>query len=415
MARPGPKLLSLDLFAKTVEDARVRTTSGGLITLSCLCLVVVLLFSEYRLYQQVVNRPELVVDRDHQKKLPINMDITFPHLPCGVLTLDILEEGGNVQLDLLQQGFQKLHLSPEGVVVYEEDVVVNQSLEEMLRGVDAAGNCGSCYGALDQLKNDEKEPADKICCNSCLAVRKAYTSKPWAFYDGENIAQCESEGYVSRIKDNLTGGCRIVGSTNLGRLRGNFHFAPGASFSSAKIHSHDLSLYQKYEDMFNFDHIINHLSFGPKLSEKVVIHASQLQSLTSTHPLDGFEIDHDKKFHTYSYHLKIVPTRYEFLASSRLAAIETNQFTVAQHDRPISGGRDEDHPNTVHLQGGLPGVFFNFEVGPLKVINKEAYGKTWSGFVLGVVSGIGGVVCLGVVLDKGVWAVGKVLKDKKDT
>ncbi|KAM9885951.1 hypothetical protein OXX79_014513, partial [Metschnikowia pulcherrima] len=60
----GPKLLSLDAFAKTVEDARVKTASGGLITMICVLIVMLLIRNEYYDYTSVVIRPELVVNRD---------------------------------------------------------------------------------------------------------------------------------------------------------------------------------------------------------------------------------------------------------------------------------------------------------------------------------------------------------------
>lgn len=51
---------------------------------------------------------------------------------------------------------------------------------------------------------------------------------------------------------------------------------------------------------------------------------------------------------------------------------------------------------------------------PMKIINKEQYAKTWSGFILGVISSVAGVLMVGTVLDRSVWAAEKAIKGKKD-
>ena len=53
----------LDAFTKTVEDARVRTTSGGIVTIVSLLIVFYLVYGEWVDYRRVVVRPELIVDK----------------------------------------------------------------------------------------------------------------------------------------------------------------------------------------------------------------------------------------------------------------------------------------------------------------------------------------------------------------
>lgn len=59
----GSRLTRLDAFTKTVEDARVRTTSGGIVTLVSLCVVFILVIGEFREYRRIQILPELVVDK----------------------------------------------------------------------------------------------------------------------------------------------------------------------------------------------------------------------------------------------------------------------------------------------------------------------------------------------------------------
>lgn len=53
----------LDAFTKTVEDARVRTTSGGIVTIVSLLVMVWLVWGEWADYRRIGVKAELVVDR----------------------------------------------------------------------------------------------------------------------------------------------------------------------------------------------------------------------------------------------------------------------------------------------------------------------------------------------------------------
>jgi hypothetical protein len=53
----------LDAFTKTVEDARIRTTSGGVVTIVSLIVVLYLAWAEWVDYRRIVIHPELIVDK----------------------------------------------------------------------------------------------------------------------------------------------------------------------------------------------------------------------------------------------------------------------------------------------------------------------------------------------------------------
>lgn len=53
----------LDAFAKTVEDARIRTRSGGVVTIASLLVILFLIWGEWCNYRRVVVSPELIVDK----------------------------------------------------------------------------------------------------------------------------------------------------------------------------------------------------------------------------------------------------------------------------------------------------------------------------------------------------------------
>ena len=60
---PKSRFTRLDAFTKTVEDARIRTTSGGIVTIVSLLVVLFLAWGEWADYRRIVVRPELIVDK----------------------------------------------------------------------------------------------------------------------------------------------------------------------------------------------------------------------------------------------------------------------------------------------------------------------------------------------------------------
>lgn len=67
------RFTKLDAFTKTVEDARIRTTSGGIVTIVSLLVVLFLSWGEWRDYRKVVIHPELVVDKGRGMRI-FNID-----------------------------------------------------------------------------------------------------------------------------------------------------------------------------------------------------------------------------------------------------------------------------------------------------------------------------------------------------
>lgn len=60
---PKSRFTRLDAFTKTVDEARIRTTSGGIVTIVSLLVVLVLVWGEWADYRKIIINPELVVDK----------------------------------------------------------------------------------------------------------------------------------------------------------------------------------------------------------------------------------------------------------------------------------------------------------------------------------------------------------------
>ncbi|KAF2146649.1 uncharacterized protein K452DRAFT_355123 [Aplosporella prunicola CBS 121167] len=425
---PKSRFTRLDAFTKTVEDARVRTTSGGVVTIASLMLILWLVWGEWTDYRNIVVRPELVVDKGRGEKMEIHMNISFPRVPCELLTLDVMDVSGEIQMGVMH-GVNKVRLTPENE---GSRVIETKALE--LHQEDAThldpNYCGECYGA--PAPSNAKKAG---CCNSCDEVRDAYAGVSWSFGRGEGVEQCEREHYGEKLDAQRREGCRIEGGIRVNKVVGNFHFAPGKSFSSGNMHVHDLENYFKDQGDHSFSHQIHSLRFGPQLPDDVVARleasgksSSSLWTNHHVNPLDNTEQRTDQKAFNYMYFVKVVSTAYlplgwekQSSGSSPLAddsqvalgaygrdaagSIETHQYSVTSHKRHLAGGNDEQegHKERLHARGGIPGVFFSYDISPMKVINREARSKSFSGFLVGVCAVIGGTLTVAAAVDRAVY------------
>lgn len=66
---PKSRFTRLDAFTKTVDEARIRTTSGGIVTIGSILVVLFLAWGEWADYRNVVIHPELIVDKGRGKML----------------------------------------------------------------------------------------------------------------------------------------------------------------------------------------------------------------------------------------------------------------------------------------------------------------------------------------------------------
>ena len=311
--------------------------------------------------------------------MEIHINITFPRIPCELLTLDVMDVSGEVQSGVIH-GVKEVRLRPEneGGGVIEEKAL--QLHDEAAQHLDP-NYCGECYGA--------PPPSTGIkpgCCNTCSEVRDAYASVSWSFGRGENVEQCEREHYSQHLDEQRREGCRVEGGIRVNKVVGNFHFAPGKSFSNGNMHVHDLDNYFNSQGIeHTFSHKIHHLRFGPELPESVVKRVGKRGMAWSNHhlnPLDDTAQSTDEKPFNFMYFVKVVSTAYLPLGwqgsildiphelielggygvGDPKGSIETHQYSVTSHKRNLAGGdaQDQGHKERLHARGGIPGVFFSY-------------------------------------------------------
>ena len=312
--------------------------------------------------------------------MEIHLNITFPKMPCELLTLDVMDVSGEQQHGVAH-GVKKVRLRPQsqgGGIIDTRSLALHDEKAEHLD----PNYCGECYGATAPATASKQG-----CCNTCDEVREAYATQGWAFGRGDGIEQCEREHYAEKLDEQREEGCRIEGDLTVNKVVGNFHLAPGRSFSNGNIHVHDLKNYwdtpngQKHD----FTHTIHQLRFGPQLPEaiKQKLGGAKAMPWTNHHvnPLDGVKQETQDPNFNYMYFVKIVPTSYLPLGwekqmqklvgidGSADGSVETHQYSVTSHKRSLSGGNDaaEGHAERQHSRGGIPGVFFSYVSAPCGV------------------------------------------------
>ncbi|GJR32259.1 endoplasmic reticulum-Golgi intermediate compartment protein 3-like protein [Tanacetum coccineum] len=472
MERVFSKVRNLDAYPKINEDFYSRTLSGGVITLVSSIAMFLLFFSELGLYLHTVTESKLVVDTSRGEKLHINFDITFPAVSCTLLSLDAMDISGEQHLDIRHDVFKK-RLGADGKVIEErKEGIGGPQIDKPLQrhGGRLEHNetyCGSCFGA---------ESTDHECCNSCEEVREAYRRKGWGLTNPELIDQCKREGFAQKIKDEAGEGCNIYGSLEVNKVAGNFHFiksfhqssihlpdmlafqedsynvgcqffAPSVVKSEKSEHlseeakrsalkrfdskearllvefvfgenealtwctlasasgvndlrhytrrnasaSTSRTLYdESNEDLVDEDDIISHkinkLAFGEYYPGIV-------------NPLDGVQWYQEIPNGMYQYFIKVVPTIY---TNIRGHTIQSNQFSVTEHYKGPEVGRRS-----------LPGVFFFYDLSPIKVTFTETH-ASFLHFMTNVCAIVGGIFTVAGIVDSFVYHGHKVLRKKME-
>ncbi|CAL1544931.1 unnamed protein product [Lymnaea stagnalis] len=378
------KLKRFDAYPKTLEDFRVKTYGGATVTIISGVLMFILFVSELNYYLTLEIQPELFVDTSRGQKLRINIDIVFPRMACGYLSLDAMDVSGATQIDIEANLF-KARLDLDGNTISDtpepqSKLYLNFQIpyvvfcQAEVAPLDPS-RCESCYGA---------ENSEQKCCNSCEDVREAYRKKGWALQDPDAIEQCKREGWAEKMDAQKNEGCKLYGYLEVNKVGGNFHIAPGKSFQQKHVHVHDLQSFSGQK--FNVTHRINHLSFGND-------YPGIINPLDATFQVvDSFQM-------MYQYFIKIVPTTYSKVGGETLY---TNQYSVTKHSKTTGGMMGDS---------GLPGVFFSYELSPLMVKYTEKQ-RSFLHFLTEVCAIIGGIFTVASLIDSFIYHSSRVIAKK---
>lgn len=339
----------LHAFPRAEDHLQQKTTSGAFVTLLGLATIVILFVHELGFYLSHYTDYEMEVDSTPgDQKLSIYINVTFPALPCQVLSLDALDMSGHHEVDLHTTIF-KVRVDPEGRHLSKE------LIRDLVEGEHKAAH-------ERPHKPGEKEGTPPP------------EPQPLALFQ-EHIV--ESDRTVGLIKDALDAGegCHVFGHMLVQRVAGNFHFS---------VHGHSYYVLQKvfsHVGQVNVSHAIHGLGFGREYPGQV-------------NPLDGFSRilgeRHAKHGGAFKYFLKVVPTAYRHLDGENVV---TNQYSVTEYFTPTYPG-----------DGTLPAVYFLYDLSPITVTITERR-RNFFHFITRLCAVLGGTFALTGMLDRWIYSV----------
>jgi len=335
------ELKKFDVYAKVHDDYRIQTRSGGAISLFSIIAMTLMFLTELNGYLTVEVVDHIIVDTTLNQKLPIGVNITFPHLRCDEISVDTVDSMGENQVDI-HGGMQKINLDARGYISSGDHVA-------------KAGDCLSCLEA--------KEYDENRCCNTCQELKDAYSEAGLPYYHILDTApQC---------KDSV--GCQIHGDVLVSKVGGNVHVALGKSTVRDGKHVHEFNI-KEVSDGFNTSHSIHRLEFGERVEG--------IQS-----PLEGTTKIVKHGAYMFHYYIKLVPTLFNG-RDNRI--VYTHQYSVTDNEKNVMVRKGE--------LAGLPGVFLVYEFTPF-MVQKIEKPQPLSHFLTSVCAIIGGVFTVAGMID----------------
>mmetsp|Transcript_19586 Transcript_19586/g.41379 ORF Transcript_19586/g.41379 Transcript_19586/m.41379 type:complete len:399 (-) Transcript_19586:222-1418(-) len=360
-------LKALDVYPKTLDDFKERTGSGAVVSLISCSIILLLLISELHAYLTPSTVDHLYVDTTRGERIRINMNITFPNMPCAGLSIVAMDVAGEQQIDVVSNIIKtRRTLAGEKIDVELDELHMKQKF---------ADKCMPCYPQLKDMPETAGE-----CCNSCGAVQRVYGERRLARLKWEEHPLCEHEAVLldpARLV-HMHEGCSLFGFLEVHKVAGNFHIAPGKAFQSPQgqlVHEFKPFDAQTY----NVSHVIHSLSFGVHYPRRV-------------NPLDGSQAILRSGSGVFQYFIKVVPTTYRRASGETIDSCQysvTEQFKSA-HD-PSKGFV-------------LPGVFFIYDISPIMVKFTEKY-TSFAYFLTSLCAIVGGVFTVAGIVDSAIYSL----------
>lgn len=333
-------LQRFDVFSKVQDHHLQKTQGGGIVTVITSFVIAILFWTELLEFCAVEIVDNISVDTRINQKLSIGINMTFPHLRCDEVSVDTVDSAGDNQVNV-NGGIEKQNLDSAGRHVLQE-----WSAKE--------GDCFSCGEAADE---------ETKCCNTCQALKDAFTAKDLPYFHIlDSAVQC---------KDAM--GCRMFGHITVNKVSGNIHVALGKSTIRDGKHVHEFNMHD-VSDGFNTSHTISWITFG-----------AQVPGVLS--PLDGTSKIVKHGAFMFHYYIKLVPTVFTGRAGD---LTYTNQYSVTDSAKNVlvKGGE----------LSGLPGVFIVYDFSPF-LMKKSEKVKPWSYILTSICAIIGGVFSIAMLVE----------------
>merc|ERR1719330_647048 len=137
-------LKRFDVYTKVHDDYVQKSQAGGAVTMVTSFILALLFWIELNEFCNVEVADSISVDTRINQKLPIGLNVTFPHLRCDEISVDTVDSAGDNQVNV-HGGLDKISL----------DAIGRQAAAEK---APEPGECLSCMEAADEQHK---------CCNTC--------------------------------------------------------------------------------------------------------------------------------------------------------------------------------------------------------------------------------------------------------
>lgn len=395
-------LKGIDAFGKTMEDVKVKTRTGAFLTILSAAIILAFTTIEFLDYRRVNIDTSILVDKSRGEKLNVRMNITFPRVPCYLLSLDVMDISGETQNDI-SHNIVKTRLNEKG-----EPMSALSTSGELRNDLDKLNEqrgseyCGSCFGG---------KPPPSGCCNTCDEVRQAYVDRGWSFNRPDGIEQCVSEGWSDKLKEQASEGCNIAGKVRVNKVVGNIHLSPGRSFRTAAQNIYELVPYLREDkNRHDFSHNIHEFAFeSDQEGHKQLTTQFKRRAGIDGNPLDGKSGRTAKQQYMFQYFLKVVSTQFDMLDGKIL---KTHQYSATHFERDLTKGQQEDKEgvHVSHGSTGIPGAFFNYDISPILIVHTETR-QSFAHFLTSTCAIVGGVLTVASLIDSVLFATTRALKN----
>ncbi|KAF4708825.1 hypothetical protein FOZ63_030899 [Perkinsus olseni] len=344
---------SFDMYRKLPRDLTEGTTTGATISVITLVVAIYLFISELIDYLTPQRTSRMLIEHnkeDYDSQLQINLDISFPRLPCDLLSFDAQDVMGSHSVEVSGHFFAE-RLTESGEVIAKDEVKASRSSGMLGQGLWSQG-----------------------------------------LFGGSGVAG-ESAQRVRKMLDDREG-CRLVGFVKVNRVPGHIHLSShSVSFllggygsylgGSGLYHPRANSDDDKKRYEIDMSHRVNHLSFGDEDEIRSALVAWPHADILA--PLDGLAKDVKRnqlgKLEpvVFEYYTKVVPTT--FISASGVQRV--NQFTA----------NSNVVPNPL-----LPSLYLRYDLSTISVEFVETR-KSFAHFLVQVCAIVGGVFTVAGLVD----------------
>ncbi|KAJ7505180.1 endoplasmic reticulum-derived transport vesicle ERV46 [Mycena galericulata] len=314
----GPK--GDDALEKTTDDVKVKTRTRILLTIVAAVIILAFTTMEFFDYRRVTIDTSVVVDKrwgekstmelfDYRlitidtsvvvdkrwgEKSTMKLNISYPGVPCYLLSLDVVDINGETLRDVTYN-IMKARTDAKGVRIPGQVSSELSNDVDKMTAVKDPNFCGSCYGSLE---------LESGCCDTCEEVWTAYLNRGWNF-NPDAIEQCKDEGWTEKLREKSNEGCNISGRINLNKVIGNIQISPGRWFKTNSRNVYELV--PNLRDDGNFSHNIEYIGLE---GDDDKAEAGRAMKERIWNPLDGTHASTSKSQYMFQFFLKVVSTQF---------------------------------------------------------------------------------------------------------